>query len=193
MLIDKRFVSGISNGDEKTIYQLYQHCYDDLYLVCRRYVTNTDEIGSLLNGAFLKIVKNIHNYDSRIPFEAWIRRIMINTAIDYYRKHKKYRETIQYPDEDRIIVNSDHAVDYNDADQQFDAEQLLEMINVLPPATKAVFNLFAIDGYSHKEIGEMLNMSEGTSKWHLSTARKKLQEQIAMELKSNLINQNCKT
>ena len=67
------------------------------------------------------------------------------------------------------------------------------MINVLPPATKAVFNLFAIDGYSHKEIGEMLNMSEGTSKWHLSTARKKLQEQIAMELKSNLINQNCKT
>ena len=65
--------------------------------------------------------------------------------------------------------------DYNQADQDFDAEQLLQLIRQLPPVTHQVFNLFAIDGYSHKEISKMLGMSEGTSKWHLSTARKKLQ------------------
>lgn len=190
MQIDKEILSGISKGDEKTIFQLYRLCYDDLYMVCRRYVSNEDEIGGLLNSAFLKIVKNIKTYNLSIPFEAWIRRIMINTSIDYYRKNKKYRDVISYPSEEQTIENNNLAVDYNVADQQFDVDQLLSMIDMLPAATKTVFNLYAIDGYSHREIGDMLNMSEGTSKWHLSTARKRLQSMLVFEMNKNLVNVN---
>lgn len=192
MRIDKTLTTKISSGDEKTIYQLYRYCHDQLYMVCRRYVTNEDEVGTLLNTAFLKIIKYLGSYDSKVPFEAWIKRIMINTAIDYYRKNKKYRETIYFPEEDHVIYNSDLSVDYNTADQYFDAVQLLEMVNQLAPVTKTVFNLFAIDGYSHKEIAEMLHMSEGTSKWHLSSARKKLQELLVREMKNDLIGNTSK-
>lgn len=192
MQIDKRLVEGISKGNEKCIYQLYRYCYEDLYRVCRRYVSNEDEIGSLLNGAFLKIVNKIKTYNKNIPFEAWIRKIMINTAIDHYRRQKKYRETFSYPDEENFKAKKDQVVDYNTADQYYDAEQLLQFIDRLPPVTKTVFNLFAVDGYSHREIGDLLQISEGTSKWHLSTARKKLQSLIIEELDQNLVKENVK-
>lgn len=192
MQIDKRLVEGISKGNEKCIYQLYRYCYEDLYRVCRRYVSNEDEIGSLLNGAFLKIVNKIKTYNKNIPFEAWIRKIMINTAIDHYRRQKKYRETFSYPDEENFKAKKDQVVDYNTADQYYDAEQLLQFIDRLPPVTKTVFNLFAVDGYSHREISDLLQISEGTSKWHLSTARKKLQSLIIEELDQNLVKENVK-
>ncbi|MBK8503924.1 MAG: sigma-70 family RNA polymerase sigma factor [Saprospiraceae bacterium] len=111
---------------------LYRHCYDDLYTVSKRYMSNEDDIGTMINSAFLKIVQNITQYQSQIPFRAWVRRIMINTAIDHYRKHKKYHEIMQYPEEVKIIENNHSAVDFNEADQQFDAEQLLQMIDQLP-------------------------------------------------------------
>ncbi|NND32672.1 MAG: sigma-70 family RNA polymerase sigma factor, partial [Saprospiraceae bacterium] len=126
-----------------------------------------------LNTAFMKIINSVNTYRESVPFKAWIRRIMINTAIDYYRKNRKYQEMIKYPDDEYAVETV--SVDFNHADQNFDAEQLLELIRQLPPVTHQVFNLFAIDGYSHKEISKMLKMSEGTSKWHLSSARKKLQ------------------
>ena len=192
MLIDRQLIAGISKGDEKCIYKLYHHCYQDLYRVCRRYATNEDEIGSLLNSAFLKIVRKIKSYNADIPFEAWIRRIMINTAIDHYRKQKKYKATFFYPDEEQMSIYHKKVVDYNVADQSFDAEQLQQFINHLPPVTKTVFNLFAVDGYSHKEIGAMLKISVGTSKWHLSTARRKLQDLIEQSLNDQLIGENMK-
>jgi RNA polymerase sigma-70 factor (ECF subfamily) len=183
MQIDRQLCSAIAKGDEKIIFQLYRHCYEDLVIVCRRYVQNEDEVGTLLNTAFMKILKSINNYQNHVPFTAWIRRIMINTAIDSYRKNRKYQETMEFSDTPMEQVETRH-LDFNEADQSFDAEQLLNLIRSLPPMTNQVFNLFAIDGYSHKEIAGMLDMSEGTSKWHLSTARKKLQEMLKLEMKS---------
>jgi RNA polymerase sigma factor (sigma-70 family) len=186
MQIDRRVVSAIGEGDEKVIFQLYSHCYSELSAVCRRYVHNDDEIGGLLNAGFLKIVDRIGSYPMHIPFEAWIRRIMINTAIDAYRKNRRYRETIHLTD---LAISSSHAsaVDYNEADLHFDAEQLLDLIRQLPSMTNQVFNLFALDGYSHKEIASMLDIAEGTSKWHLSTARKKLRAMVETQMSK------CKT
>lgn len=181
MQIDRQLLAAISKGDEKTIFQLYRYCYNDLSKVCRRYATNEDEVGSMLNMGFLKIVKNIGQYRTEVPFEAWIRKIMINTAIDHYRKNRKYKDTMVYPAEDKSISNYAGWLDYNEAEMHFDAEQLLQMIRQLPPVSQTVFNLYAIDGYSHKEVAEILEISEGTSKWHLATARKKLQELLIRE------------
>jgi RNA polymerase sigma-70 factor (ECF subfamily) len=127
----------------------------------------------VLNNVFFKILKNLKNYDPNIPFEAWIRRIAINTQIDEFRK--KSRSQIEYHEAPMQLANLT-MMDYNEADKMFDAEELEIMIRTLPPTSQKVFNLYVIDGYNHKEIGEQLNISEGTSKWHLSSARAKLKE-----------------
>lgn len=141
--------------------------------VCMRYKRDHDEAASAVNEGFLKILNNLEKYDSKLPFEAWIKRIMINHVIDDFRKNRKVQELIEYADfSERNEI--DDPVDYNEADILFDTGDIEEMIKTLPPVTQKVFNLFAIDGYAHKEIAEFLNMSEGTSKWHLNSARKKL-------------------
>lgn len=128
-----------------------------------------------VNEGFLKIINNLSKYSPDTPFEAWIRRIMINTLIDDFRKNRKVHELIENQD---FTDTDNHAglVDFNTADLQFEAGQLEAMIRALPPMSQKVFNLFAIDGYGHLEIGELLGISDGTSKWHLSFARQRLRE-----------------
>ena len=126
------------------------------------------------------MLTNIESYNPSVPFTAWIRRIAINTAIDDFRKNSKHN-LIEYSDE--ISTNKNYTI--NDYDLEIRAEELNNMILKLPKATKLVFNLFAIDGYSHKEIAEQLEISTNTSKWHVKEARKKLKEQILK--KQNLV------
>jgi RNA polymerase sigma-70 factor (ECF subfamily) len=126
------------------------------------------------------VLTNIESYKPSVPFTAWIRRIAINTAIDDFRKNSKHN-LIEYSDE--ISTNENYTI--NDYDLEIRAEELNNMILKLPKATKLVFNLFAIDGYSHKEIAEQLEISTNTSKWHVKEARKKLKEQILK--KQNLV------
>lgn len=161
---------------------LYKQCYGILMSVCYRYEKNREEAEELLNLSFFKILTHLKNYNTAVPFEAWIRRITINTAIDEYRK--KQRQQLDYYEEPSIAANMEQ-LDYNQADQNYDAEELTNMIRQLPPLSQKVFNLYIIDGYSHKEIGQQLQMSEGTSKWHLSNARKKLQLMLKA-LRSNV-------
>jgi len=144
-----------------------------------------DEAKSSVNAGFLKIINNLGRYNPDIPFDAWIRRIMINHVIDEFRKNRKVQELIDYTDFSE--KQTPDLVDYNEADKAFDASDLESMIRSLPPVTQKVFNLFAVDGYSHKEISKMLNMSEGTSKWHVSSARKKLQEIINQQMNSKKV------
>lgn len=178
MGIDEELLSLCIQKDRKAQFQLYRDCYSILMSVCLRYEKNKEDATSLLNLGFLKVLNNLEKYSKQAPFEAWIRRIMINTIIDEFRKNRKQKETIEYsdPSEDR---GTNVQVSYNDADQQFDAEELQLMLTRLPVLSQKVFNLHVIDGYSHKEIGNMLNMSDGTSKWHVSFARKKLREMIS--------------
>ncbi|NND06588.1 MAG: sigma-70 family RNA polymerase sigma factor [Saprospiraceae bacterium] len=186
--IDHNLLSACNRGEESSQHKLYQICYGTLYTVCQRYAPDEDQIVTLLNTAFLKIVKGLHTFNpnGKVPFVAWIRRIAINTAIDAHRRSKKYRSTIIYPDPDQHTFD-ERQVDYNQAAQQFDVQQLLAMIRKLPPMTAKVFNLFAIDGYAHKEIGEMLSISVGTSKWHLSEARKKLQILLCKSIENETV------
>ena len=112
----------------------------------------------------------IEKYKYEIPFEAWIRRISINNAIDDFRKNLRRKDIIEY--NDKIKFEKNYTI--NEYELEINAEELNDMLFLLPKATNVVFNLFAIDGFSHKEISEKLGITTNTSKWHVKEARKKL-------------------
>ena len=138
--------------------------------VAFRYKNNEEDAKSLAISSFLKVLKNIEKYSVEIPFEAWIRRISINNAIDDFRKNRRRKDIIEYNDE--IKFEKNYTV--NEYELEINAEELNDMLFLLPKATNVVFNLFAIDGFSHKEISEKLGITTNTSKWHVKEARKKL-------------------
>lgn len=175
MNIQPQLIALCIKQDRKAEYELYKLTYSYLMGICMRYSRDKDSASESLNMGFLKILKNLSTYKPEIPFKSWIRRVMVNTLIDEYRKNKREREKVTYVEE---YYDSSDFSDVNEALSRINYNQLLVQINLLPEATKKVFNLFAIDGYSHKEIGEMLMISEGTSKWHLNSARQKLKEYI---------------
>lgn len=175
MTIQPQLIALCVKQDRKAEYELYKQTYSYLMGICMRYSKDKDSASESLNIGFLKILKNLSSYKPEIPFKAWIRRVMVNTLIDEYRKNKREKEKVTYVQE---YFDSSDFSDVNEALSKISYNQLLVQINLLPEATKKVFNLFAIDGYSHKEIGEMLSISEGTSKWHLNAARQKLKEYI---------------
>ncbi|MCC6369696.1 MAG: RNA polymerase sigma factor [Bacteroidia bacterium] len=171
MNIQPHLIALCLKHDRKAEYELYKESYGYLMSICMRYMHDKDSASEVLNMGYLKILKNLAQYKPDIPFKAWIRRIMINTLIDEYRKRKREKEKLTYVEE--YFDNSDYS-EVNEALGKLDCGQILEEINKLPEATKKVFNLYVIDGYSHKEIGDLLAISEGTSKWHLNSARQKL-------------------
>jgi len=175
MNIQPQLIALCIKQDRKAEYELYKLTYSYLMSICMRYSKDKDTASESLNIGFLKILKNLSTYKSEIPFKSWIRRVMVNTLIDEYRKNKREREKVVYVEQ---YFDSSDFSEVNEALSRINYNQLLVQINMLPEATKKVFNLFAIDGYSHKEIGEMLTISEGTSKWHLNAARQKLKEYI---------------
>ena len=175
MNIQPNIIALCIKRDRKAEYELYKNTYSYLMSICLRYTRDRDTASELLNVGFLKILSNLEKYNLAIPFKVWIRKIMVNTLIDEYRKNKKEKERLTYVEE--YYDSSDYA-EANEAISKIDCQQIYELINLLPEATKQVFNLYVIDGYTHKEIGDMLGISEGTSKWHLNAARQKLKEQI---------------
>lgn len=179
MNVTPELIAMCAKQDRRAEYELYKVSYSYLMSICLRYNKDKDTASEILNMGFLKILKNISIYKPEIPFKVWIRRIMVNTLIDEYRKQKREKERVTYVDE--YYDSSDYA-DVNDALSNISCKQIYEEINKLPQATKQVFNLYIIDGYSHKEVGELLGISEGTSKWHLNSAREKLKEQIGKNI-----------
>ena len=186
MKVSQQLIQDCIHGDRRAQFQLYKSCFNILMGVCMRYKKDEDEAASVLNMGFLKILTNLEKFKPGVPFDAWIRRIMINTVIDEFRKNRKVRELIEHTDfsESESYIKT---VDYNTADQMFDAERLEGFIKQLPTVSQKVFNLYAIDGYNHKEIGELLGISDGTSKWHLSSARKKLQDMLQKAINASKV------
>lgn len=137
--------------------------------VCMRYVRDRDDALELLNDAFLKVFKHLAAYDvSKALFYTWMKKIVINTAIDRLRKQDPAGEYEMLSDQ------LEGPGIENEAISKMNGDELLNLIRQLPVTTRLVFNLYSIDGYSHKEIASMLGISEGTSRWHLSDARRQL-------------------
>jgi len=148
---------------------LYDSYSAKMYTLCYRYVRNPMEAEDILITAFVKIFDKIHQFKSEGSFEGWIRRIIVNEALTFLRRNRAmYLET--------ELEQADREPDYNALGDHLEAEDLLKMIQELPTGYRIVFNLYAIDGYSHKEIAEQLGISENTSKSQLSRARTFLQK-----------------
>ncbi|WP_316830772.1 sigma-70 family RNA polymerase sigma factor [Pedobacter aquatilis] len=150
---------------------IYKHFYGFAMGICLRYASDRLDAAGILNDGFFKVFKNIDKYEQGKPFKAWLGRIITNTAIDYYRANLKFADHLDITEHDEIIQEQS-------VYSKLAYEDLLALIQKLTPAYRTVFNLFAIDGYSHEEISEMLSISVGTSKSNLFKARQKLQDML---------------
>lgn len=177
-----QLIQGCVKQDRKCQKMLYKGFYGFSMAICLRYAGNRDEAAEVMNQGFFKVFKNIDRYDAGRPFKAWLGKIMMNVSIDYYRANLKMAYT-----ED--IETAEHLSDGDYTDKNLNYNDLLAMVQRLPQAYRTVFNLFAIDGYSHDEIGEMLNINAGTSKSNLFKARQKLKQMILdADIKANSYN-----
>jgi RNA polymerase sigma factor (sigma-70 family) len=177
------FINLCKQNDRKALNELYRLLYVPLISICIRYDKKNHEGASLLNQAFLKIVQNLDQKKSEVPFMAWSKRILINIIIDQFRKESQKKVEVFYYED---IKEEVQYINYNEIEPLISQEYLTELINKLPTRTAQVFNLFVLDGYEHKEIAEALDISVSNSKWHLQSARNKLSSII-----TNLKLQNC--
>jgi RNA polymerase sigma factor (sigma-70 family) len=154
-------------ASQKALYSKYAY---KMMGVCLRYCTSREEAEDILQDAFIKIFTKITSFKKDGSFEGWIRTIVVRTAIDHFNTNKKKYDELAY---EELKEMGDFT--YNETLEQISTDELLEMINEMPEGYRIVLNLYAIEGYNHKEISEMLNISEGTSKSQLSRARKHLE------------------
>ncbi len=178
MQMDVSILIDCADNNRRAQKQLYEYCFRMLMPLCLRFHTNEEDARSSLNIAFLKIIKGLEGIDlNDINFNAWSKRITNNTLIDEYRK-KKIQTTYYVNKETERELDYYAESSQNEAESDFGCDAIMKMLKEIPTSSAQVFNLYVIDGYNHREIGELLQMSEGTSKWHLSTARKLMREKL---------------
>ena len=169
-LTDIELVRGCMSNDRMAQEQLYKQFHGPMASICMRYTRNEHDAIEVLHSGFLKVFKNMDRFDpTKASLYTWIRTIMVNTAIDFLRQ--KNRWYISHGELEKVETGG---IDPEAVDRM-SVQELLKLVQQLPPATQAVFNLYVIDGYTHKEIGSLLGISDGTSKWHLSEARRLMQ------------------
>ncbi len=168
-------IAGCKNNSRKAQEQLYKAYYRAMASLCLRYTRNEEDAVEVLNNGFHKVFKNIRSYDPiKATLFTWIRTIIINSCLDFI-KAKQHASQHQQLNKDVEVYISPEIL------SKIKTEELLQLVRRLSPSTKAVFNLYIMEGYSHKEIAELLGISEGTSRWHLSEARKNLQQMIQQQ------------
>lgn len=159
----------LSRVAQKKLYEKYSPA---AYGIVKKYVGNNDAIAKeILNDAFFKVFRDLHQYSFQGAFEGWIRRIVVHAISDHMRKHVKIdKQTREVTPEDAYI-NSEGL-------ENLSHKELLQIIETLPDAQRNIFNLFVFENYSHKEIATMLNMQQNNCRWHLNDARRRLKEKI---------------
>lgn len=179
MQFDKDLIKRCQDNDPKAQGTLYQQLAPKMFGICLRYTRNHMEAEDVLQEGFIKVFRHLKDYRNDGSLEGWIRRTMVNTAINFYKKRAKYQNDISLDQSEPINQEEESAID------KLSAKELLEHIQELPDGYRMVFNLNVIEGYTHKEIGEMLNISENTSKSQLSRARSVLQGKLKNKVKGD--------
>jgi len=176
MFDEEIILKGCREGKRIAQKQLYEKYVSSMLAICLRYSKSRDEAEDLIQEGFLKIFHNINTYRKRGSLEGWIKRIMINHALNQYKKNRKipYAEDVDEINESEILFFDEEA----EYIEPVPAETLLTMIQTLPEGYRMVFNLYVFEKYSHKEIAEAMNISENTSKTQLMKARRQLQGKI---------------
>ncbi len=173
MISDQEIVQGCLKKDKRAQKSLYD-LYSGLLLgICIRYATDVPEAEDILQESMLKIFLNIGDYSGGGSFIGWMRKIVINTAITHYHKHLKHKHYVEIEE-----LYTSEAGKSDTPDLAYTADELKSILNLLPPGYKAVFNLYAIEGYKHKEIAEMLGIDVNTSKSQYSRARTFIQKKL---------------
>lgn len=170
-------IEGCLRGERSAQEKLYKKYYGKMMGLCLRYTQNNDDAMETLNTGFLKVFTNIGKYNYTSALGTWIYNIVRNTCIDHLRANLKFNQNVSIDKEDFFEIQSDS----NPLDKLM-AQDLLRILKTLPQTTGLVFNLFAIEGFSHKEISEQLQITEGTSKWHMCEARKLLKARLEQQL-----------
>lgn len=134
-----------------------------------RYADSRDQAAEILNDAFMKVFNNIGKFDLNRPFKPWLRRIIVNTAINHYRKHQKEPQKVNFEQNEVATSQKQEIL------SGISYDEIIEMVQQLSPAYRTVFNLYVIEGFKHKEIANMLGIAVGTSKSNLAKAKKNLQ------------------
>lgn len=169
-ITEQELIQQCKNGDLKHLEMLYKHFYGYAMGIALRYSNNRDDALEVANDAFIKVFDALKSYDSDKPFKAWLRRILVNTAIDKQRREQKHQN------ED--IERAAYLTSPTNIIEQLNANDILKLLAGLPPMHRTVFNLFEIDGYSHDEIAAMLNIPTSSSRVYLTRAKDKLRQII---------------
>jgi len=169
---DEELIKGCVANDRQWQERLYRRYFDPMMRMCLRYAAGREEAMTIVNDGFLRVFKKIHLYSFKGSFEGWIRRLVWHSLADYYRQQSKYIHFLVFEERDASMEATPL--------QKLYTSDILRLVDQLPPASQEVFRLYAIEGFTHAEIANQLGISDGTSKWHLSNARQKLKEMMAV-------------
>jgi RNA polymerase sigma factor (sigma-70 family) len=172
MIHEAQLVEGCRNKDRKAQRMLYERFAGKMLAVALRYTHHRFDAEDVIQDAFVKVFTQMHKFRSDCPLDAWIRRIVVNTAISFLRKEKNTQFQTDIDDHTETLSHNDMAL------SDLNYEQLLDFIKSLPTGCRVIFNLFAIEGYSHHEIAQQLNISEGTSKSQYARAKQLLKTKL---------------
>lgn len=164
-------INGCKEGNRRMQEELYRRFSPRMYAVCLRYAGNAEEAEDILQEGFIKVFKKLDSFRGEGSFEGWVRRIFVNTAIEHFRR-KRYLQPVTEKEENTIEGKSLSALD------GLAEKDILALVRQLSPGYRTVFNMYVVEGYTHKEIGDMLGISEGTSKSQLSRAKVILQDMV---------------
>ncbi|MBS1783414.1 MAG: sigma-70 family RNA polymerase sigma factor [Bacteroidetes bacterium] len=166
----EELIRGCVRNERHAQERIYKLFYPRMMAVVRRYIDQDMQAEEVLNNGFLRAFQKVGQFTFQGSFEGWLRKIVFHAVSDYVKQNIKYNEKV-------VLVEKDQLIHKDHADNLY-YKELLELVQTLPASTRAVFNLYVMDGFSHKEIGKALGISEGTSKWHLSEGRRILKEKI---------------
>ncbi len=164
-------IAGCIEGDRRMQEELYRRFSPRMYAVCLRYAGSAEEAEDILQEGFIKVFRKLESFRSEGSFEGWVRRIFVNTAIEHFRR-KRYLQPVTEKEENTIEGKFLSVLD------NLAEKDILDLVRQLSPGYRTVFNMYVVEGYTHKEIGEMLGISEGTSKSQLSRAKVILQDLV---------------
>ncbi len=164
-------IEGCLKGDRLSQKLLYERFYSKMMNICLRYSSDHETASQLLNSGFLSVFENLKSLKETASFEGWAKKIMINKCIDHIRSQSTSQISKIQVEKSDLLINPEYF-------DRISADEIMGFIQKLPPKTRAVFNLFAIEGYSHNEIATMLDISINTSAWHVNQARTLLKEMI---------------
>jgi len=188
MSIELKILQGCKNGERTAQEQLYRHFAPTMLGICLRYTRSRDEAEDVMQEGFIKVFTNIDRFREEGSFEGWIKRIMVNTALNHYHKAQKMNSHRNIDDIREVdIVEDDEPL----TKTRFSQKEMLDAIQALPEGYSTIFNLYVFEKYKHKEIAEMLNISVNTSKSQLAKSRiylKKVLAKMEAERKGNKSN-----